>query len=135
MTIRYIFLDAFDEMPLHLRTTIEHELDDALFRITARLPIDQMDVILQTAVSSPVIPEYGFAGLARLGRIYLSFDPDSPRLDDPQRGKRILGTLAHEAHHVARMRRQGYGATFGEVLVSEGLLRVPPFSPIRSRVA
>jgi len=121
MTIRYIYLDAFEEMLLPLRTAIERELDDALVRTVAILPIDQVDVVLQRAASTGVIPEYGFAGLARMGRIYLSFDPDSPRLDDPQRGERILGVLAHEIHHLVRMRGPGYGETFGEALISEGL--------------
>jgi len=120
MTVRFVLLDAFEEIPMRLRAAILRELDDALARIVPILPIDRVDVVL--APSRRVIPEYGLDGITHgKGRITLSFDPDSAHLDEQQRGERILGTLAHELHHVSRMRGPGYGETFGEVLVSEGL--------------
>lgn len=33
----------------------------------------------------------------------------------------VVGTFAHELHHLVRMQRHGYGTSLGEALVTEGL--------------
>ncbi|PKQ03227.1 MAG: hypothetical protein CVT72_15350, partial [Alphaproteobacteria bacterium HGW-Alphaproteobacteria-11] len=58
------------------------------------------------------------------GRIDLTFEANSPRLGDAELSARIGAILAHELHHVARIRGPGYAAEFGEALVSEGMAQV-----------
>jgi uncharacterized protein YjaZ len=122
MTVQFHFLDAFEEIPIRLLQAVQRELHAALAQITTLLPIAQVDVVVAPAQSQWVIPEYGLTGMSHgKGRITISIDPDSPHVDDPQREARLLGILAHELHHVTRMRGPGYGRTLGEALVSEGL--------------
>jgi uncharacterized protein YjaZ len=122
MTVRFHFLDAYEEVPILIFQAIQHELHAALAQVSALLPLAQVDVVVASAQSFWVIPEYGMTAMAHgKGRVTVSIDPESPHIADPQREVRLLGLLAHELHHVARMRGPGYGRTLGEALVSEGL--------------
>ena len=122
MTVQFHFLDAYQEIPLRLFASIQRELQSALPRVTSLLPIGQVDVVVAFAFPQWVIPEYGLMGWSHgKGRITIAIDPSSPHIDEPQRAERLLGLLAHELHHVMRMRGPGYGRTLGEALVSEGL--------------
>jgi len=120
MTVKFHLLDAYREIPARLRRPIKRELQDALVTISSHISIDRTDVLI--APGKWVIPEYGLTGqTGGKGRLTITVDPASPRLDDPERADRLLGTLAHELHHVLRMRGPGYGTSLGESLVSEGL--------------
>ena len=122
MTVQFHFLDAYEEVPIRTFQAIQRELLAALTQVTAILPVAQVDVVVASVSPNFVIPEYGLTGMSHgKGRISISIDPDSPRLDDPQRAARLLGVLAHELHHVVRTRGPGYGGSLGEALVSEGL--------------
>jgi uncharacterized protein YjaZ len=122
MTVQFHFLDAYEEIPIRLFQAIQRELLAALTHVREPLPVRQVDVVVAPAQSQSVIPEYGMTGMSHgKGRITISIDPDSPHMDDPRREARLLGILAHELHHVTRMRGPGYGRTLGEALVSEGL--------------
>lgn len=120
MTIRFHLLDALEEISPGIARDVVVDLETARDRVSGILPVDKVDVVV--APSPWVIPEYGLNGFAHgKGRVTVSVDPSSPRLEDPERGVRLLGTLAHELHHVARMRGGQWGRTLGGRLVAEGL--------------
>ena len=122
MTIAFHLLDAMDEIPAPLRDGIMAELKAAHERVSRLLQLDRLDIVV--APEAWAMPAYGFNGYANSpGRISITFKPDSPRLHDPERAERILGTLAHEMHHVLRMRRgaEPESYTLGSRFVSEGL--------------
>jgi uncharacterized protein YjaZ len=122
MTVRFHFLDAYEEIPARLLQAIQRELLAALTQVSTLLSVAQVDVVVAPAQARSVIPELGMTGMSHgKGRITISIDPDSPRINDPQREVRLLGVLAHELHHVTRTRGPGYGGSLGEALVSEGL--------------
>ena len=120
MTIRFHLLDALDEIPPPLKKRVARELEAAGERATRSLPLDRVDIVV--APHPFVIPEIGLNGFAHgPGRITITLNPASPRINDPERPLRILGTLAHELHHVARMRSGAWTRTLGGRLVNEGL--------------
>ena len=120
MTVKFHLLDACDEIPVRRRRAILRELRDALVTVSTHLTVDRVDVVV--APGKWVIPEYGLTGRTEgKGRVSITIDPDSSRLDEPQRRERLLGVLAHELHHVVRGRGPGYGKSLGETMVSEGL--------------
>ena len=122
MTITFHVLDAMDELPAALKDGIMRELQAANERIARLVQLDRLDIVV--APEAWAMPAYGFNGYANSpGRITITFKPNSPRLHDTERADRILGTLAHEMHHVLRMRRGGEPDTYtlGSRFVSEGL--------------
>jgi hypothetical protein len=121
MTLRLHVLDAANVIPLALRDAMVVELKVALPPIEARLALTDVDICFY-ANPTYCIPEEGMSGYAtNAGLIHIVCDPDSPRLNDPERGQRVASTVAHELHHAARNQGPGYGKTLGEALVSEGL--------------
>jgi uncharacterized protein YjaZ len=79
-----------------------------------------VDIVVQP-VNEFVIPELGFVGNApRPGVIYFSFDPANENLS-ANLGAPLQRMIAHEYHHLLRMKGAGYGRTLIEVIVSEGL--------------
>ena len=122
MTITFHVLDAMDELPAQLKDDIVGELEAAHERVALLIQLDRLDIVVAPEVWA--LPAYGFNGYANgPGRITITFNPGSPRLHDPERSERILGTLAHEMHHVLRMRSGGEPDTYtlGSRFVSEGL--------------
>ena len=122
MTTTFHVLDAMEELPAALKDDIVRELQAANERIARLVRLDRLDIVV--APEAWAMPAYGFNGYANSpGRITITFKPDSPRLHDPERPVRILGTLAHKMHHVLRMRRGAEPETYtlGSRFVSEGL--------------
>ncbi|MDE0387638.1 MAG: DUF2268 domain-containing putative Zn-dependent protease [Rhodospirillales bacterium] len=120
MTIAFHLLDAMDELPAQLKEGVMGELEAAKERIVRFVQMDRLDVVV--AAEAWVIREWGLCGYANgPGRITITLDPRSPRLNDPERPDRLLGTLAHEMHHVARLRSGIETYTLGARFVSEGL--------------
>ena len=120
MTIEFHLLDAMDEMPAQLRNDVMCELEAANEQIAQHLPLDRLDIVV--AAERWVLREWGLSGYANgPGRITITVDPTSPRLQDPERCDRIFATLAHEMHHVARLRSGVEAYTLGARFVSEGL--------------
>jgi len=120
MTVKFHLLDAYGEIPTRLRRLIKREPESALVSISTHIMVERTDVLI--VPGKWVIPEFGLTGQAQgKGRVTITIDPDSPRLEDPERAQRVFGTLAHELHHVLRERGPGYGRTLHESLVSEGL--------------
>ena len=120
MTITFHVLDAMDEIPAQLWKDVMRELETANERIARFIRLDRLDVV--AAPEAWALPAYGFNGYANSpGRITITFKPGSPRLHDPERSDRILGTLAREMHHVLRLRTGVETYTLGGRFVSEGL--------------
>ena len=99
-----------------IRTEIE-----AAFAACARLVRPpRVDIVIHQIPHWP-IPERGFGGSSPSATtLFLAFDTANPLME-----ARLVGGLRrivlHEAHHCLRHAGPGYGATLGEVLVSEGL--------------
>ena len=120
MTIEFHLLDAMDELPAQLKDDVIGELEAASGQIADFVQLDRLDIVV--APEAWVIPEWGLCGYANgPGRITITLDPGSPRLHDPERPDRLLATLAHEMHHVARLRSGVETYTLGGRFVSEGL--------------
>ena len=120
MTITFHLLDAMDEIPAQLRDDVMGELEAANQQIARFVQMDRLDVVV--AAEAWVIREWGLSGRANgPGRVTITLDPGSPRLNDLERPDRLLGTLAHEMHHVARLRSGVETYTLGGRFVSEGL--------------
>ena len=120
MTITFHLLDAMDEIPAQLWEDVMRELRAANERVAHFIQLDRLDIVV--APEAWALPAYGFNGYANSpGRITITFKPGSPRLHDPERSDRLLGTLAHEMHHVARLRSGVETYTLGGRFVSEGL--------------
>ena len=122
MTITFHLLDAMDELPARLKDDIMGELEAAHGHVAQFIRLDRLDIVV--APEAWALREYGFNGYANSpGRITMTFNPGSPRLQDPPRSERILGILAHEMHHVLRMRKGAEPEiyTLGSRFVSEGL--------------
>ena len=120
MTIAFHLLDAMDEIPAQLKDDVMGELEAANQRIARFVQMDRLDVVV--AAEAWVIREWGLCGYANgPGRITITLDPCSLRLNDPERPDRVLATLAHEMHHVERLRSGIETYTLGARFVSEGL--------------
>ena len=120
MTITFHLLDAMNELPAQLKDDVMGELEAANGRIADFVQLDRLDIVV--APEAWVIREWGLSGRANgPGRITITLDPTSPRLHDLERPDRILATLAHEMHHVARLRSGVETYTLGGRFVSEGL--------------
>ncbi len=97
-----------------------HELEAANERIARLVRLDRLDVVVTPG--DFVIPELGLNGLAQSpGLITVTLNPGSPRMSDRERPIRVLGILAHEMHHVMRLRRGAWAYSLGGRFVSEGL--------------
>ena len=120
MTIEFHRLDAMGEIPTPLWQGIMRELEAARRRVAQFIELDRLDIVV--APEAWVPQEWGLCGYANSpGRITITLGPGSPRLLDPERPDRLLGTLAHEMHHVARLRSGVETYTLGGRFVSEGL--------------
>ena len=120
MTIRFHLLDAMEEIPAQLKDEIMRELEAANDRIALLIQLDRLDIVVAPEVWGT--SAWGIRGYPNgSGRITITLGPGSPRLHDPERSDRILATLAHEMHHVARLRSGVETYTLGGRLVSEGL--------------
>lgn len=120
MTIEIHLLDAMSEFPAPLGQDIMREVRAANERIARFIPLDRLDIVV--APDAWVHRDWGITGYPNgVGRITIGLDPASPRLHDRERSDRILATLAHEVHHVARLRSGVETYTLGGRFVSEGL--------------
>ncbi len=120
MTLKFHLLDAMDEIPAQLKQNIMRELEAANERVARFVQLDRLDIVVAPDIW--VSRKWGITGYPNgPGRITIGLDPASPRLHDRERSDRILGTLAHEMHHVARLRNGVETYTLGGRFVSEGL--------------
>ncbi len=101
------------------------------------LPLQDIDIVLSDYPEF-VIPEIGIGGMtANAHTVFISLDPRHPKFKQAI-SRKLVGTLAHEFHHIIRWRKPGYGSTLFERLVTEGLAvifemeatgcKIPPWS-------
>lgn len=93
----------------------------AVRNISKHISMAPVDIIFYFS-SRNIIPETGESGHAINEKlIMISADPSRKGKIDFIVQKRLPKTLAHELHHVARMKTVGYGKTLFETMVTEGL--------------
>jgi len=112
------FLNAQNQLSAH-REWLHRCLTETFARSDRLMPLPAVDVVVKAGAF--VIPEKGHLGFCpESGLITITVDPQSPAFcqNDAQSLERMF---AHELHHAARRAAVGYGATLGEVIVSEGL--------------
>ncbi|MFS3135811.1 DUF2268 domain-containing putative Zn-dependent protease [Gluconacetobacter sacchari] len=84
-------------------------------------PPPPLDILVQRGRAG-TIPEIGIGGRAWHARLVsLTIDPANPNTAATIADGILTREMLHEAHHTLRMAGPGYGRTFGEALVSEGL--------------
>ena len=101
------------------RPTIERVVNDTLAAARSRIPLDGITIRVE-AGGSLVIPEIGIGGRADAGTIQLALDPGSPVLPRSL-DEELFPLLAHEMHHVARLRTAGFPSNLLQAMVLEGL--------------
>ena len=89
--------------------------------LSTQLPPPPLDILIQPARPG-TIPEIGIGGRAWHARLVsLTINPANPNTAATIANGTLTREMLHEAHHTLRMAGPGYGRTFGEALVSEGL--------------
>ena len=113
-----VFLDD-GQLDAH-RSLIEETVITTVITVRELIPVDRTELRI-LAGSENAIPEIGIGGRAFDGtRVDMTLDPASPELG-ASLPTELSSQLAHELHHIARMRTVGYGADLLGALVSEGL--------------
>ena len=114
------------------RGTIEQVVKDTLAAASERIPLNGITILVQPGTQN-VIPEIGIGGRADTGTVRVTLDTNSsewiPSLDSE-----LFPLLAHELHHVARLRAVGFYDHLLDAMVAEGLAdqfsvelaRIPP---------
>ncbi len=99
-----------------IRAAFESSLDC----VAAVLPVGDVDVIVYDDPDY-VLPELGMSGFCTSPRrMYLPLDSAHPELTHAF--ERVFQAFfAHEMHHCARRSIEGFAATLGQALVTEGL--------------
>ena len=99
---------------------IDRALRSVEDRVRTVVAPPKLDIVVQSTPGRG-LPMLGFVGhTPRPGTVFLSIDPEHPRLPDTL-GEPLERNIAHEVHHALRFDGAGYGKTLGEALVSEGL--------------
>ena len=102
------------------RAAVDAAVADVRRRAAPVVTLPSLDLVV-SAVSGRGIRETGHVGHSFYpGAIFLTLDPDNPRLAD-NLGESLARMIAHELNHALRWETVGYGSTLGEALVSEGL--------------
>lgn len=88
--------------------------------IKKKIPIPDVDIVFYDNPEY-TIPHLGIGGYTQNAN--LVFVPLNAKFKQFERtiNEELLGTLAHELHHCVRWKNVGYGKTFLEVMISEGL--------------
>lgn len=119
MNIISHILNASGKLTSHIKI-IEFNFNKAIKKVTERLPISNVDVII---AENPVgaIPKLGIGGRSlNANLVFISIDSNFPNLTKSLNDG-LERTLAHELHHCIRWSNVGYGDTLLEALISEGL--------------
>lgn len=101
------------------RGDIERLTRSTLALAAAELPLERVTILIATGTDT-VIPELGFGGRADAGTVRLVFDTSSS-LWAMSLESDYPALLAHELHHVARIRAVGFAAHLLDALILEGL--------------
>lgn len=90
--------------------------------IGKKIPLPDVDIVFyDNPKSKYIIPHLGLGGYAHNAHlVVMPLNPDFKRFGRVI-NEEIERTLAHELHHCARMKTVGYGGTFLDAIISEGL--------------
>jgi hypothetical protein len=103
------------------RKKIEAETLATRAAVSGLVEPPRLDVLIGRS-SVGVIPEIGIGGRAYGKNLFsLTVDPDNPAFQTCLMDGTLRRQVSHEVNHCLRMAGPGYGRTFGEALVSEGL--------------
>lgn len=105
--------------PLTTReAAIRGHVEAAYTNALAVVAVEGVTVAISTDPSE-IIPGWGVGGFTRsASNVDIGIDPG---LADSTLAQRLPSIVAHELHHIARVRGPGYGHTLLEAIVSEGL--------------
>jgi len=88
--------------------------------VNSIMAVEGVKIIIEASAQG-AIPEIGVGGYnPNREEVIIYFDPDFPDLDETIEEELPI-QLAHEMHHARRRRAVGYGSTFFQAAVSEGL--------------
>lgn len=112
------FLNAQNRLTAHYQW-LHDSLTETYGKAQKVMQLPSLDVVVKAGYS--VIPEKGHLGYCpEPGVVYLTVDPNNAAFCQNEADS-LERMFAHELHHAARWYGPGYGATLGEVVVSEGL--------------
>jgi hypothetical protein len=100
------------------RGAIEQGVRQALALASPLIPVSRVRIEVSAGLAG-VIPELGFGGRADPETVRLVFQPSS--LLDDTIGTDLMPLVAHELHHVARLRSVGFPENLLAAMVLEGL--------------
>ncbi len=119
MNIKTHLLNANGQLA-GLEETIETVLNQTLLKITAAMPIDNVDIVISDKHYN-IIPNYGLGGIASSPNIAeLFIDPKFPDIKE-QIQRKFPHQIAHELHHCMRWQSIGKKITLLDALVRDGL--------------
>jgi len=99
---------------------IQMAFDTSLPLVSNRIPVGNIDVVVYNDADY-VVPELGVSGFCTSPRrLYLPVDVSNTDLSSHFE-IRFQSFLAHELHHCARRRVDGFADTLAQALVTEGL--------------
>lgn len=112
-------MNAGELLPPELVPELQDVLHTALSRHSQRLGLSGVDVAVRVLPWG--LPETGVHGYAPTAHyVEMTLSPQNPNFAAHWHSE-VPATLAHELHHCRRWKTVGYGQSFLEVLVSEGL--------------
>lgn len=112
-------MNAGQQVPPEIVPELKELLHSTLSRHSQRLGLSAVDVAVRVLPWG--MPETGVHGYAPTAHyVELTLSPQNPNFAAHWR-EEVPATLVHELHHCKRWQGVGYGSTFLEVLVSEGL--------------
>lgn len=116
-------LNASGRITAAVAAELKRAAEASTKRFTADLGICGIDVVLTTEYHGLSIQELAIGGYApSAGVVFIDLEPENPQFVHWK--DRLPSIVAHELNHAARWRTAGYGQTFLDALVSEGLATV-----------
>jgi uncharacterized protein YjaZ len=92
---------------------------ETLAAVRPLVPLDRITIVIRAGVEL-AIPEIGIGGRSDTGTVRVDVNPSFPGLAESL-DRELFPLLAHEMHHVARLRVVGFPSNLLEAMVLEGL--------------
>jgi uncharacterized protein YjaZ len=119
MSVNLHILEASDRLTSHKDLIIE-TTEAVLQDIESQIHLPTVDVVFEDNPNH-AIPNQATGGICPTAHLVrISINPEFEDIENVLAGE-VRSSLAHELHHSARTAAVGYGSTFREVLISEGL--------------
>ena len=103
-----------------LRDKIKTAAKKSFQLVKKYIPIDNVDIVIFDHAYG-TIKHLGVGGYAPNSHTVLVYIDPKHKAFQKNINEYLLGTIAHELHHVMRWRGPGYGKTLFEALITEGL--------------